>query len=179
MDFIWIFIAFVFGLGVRSMSLPPMIGYLVAGFVLHYAGVQPEDRLQTIANLGITLMLFTIGLKLRLATLLRPEIWATTILHMGMTILLALAALLAFGWAGVLLFDGLDFSAALIIAFALSFSSTVFAINVRPALRRTAAPQSRQTRLAQPSRGRVRTPCVAKSVGSVGTAAPSPTSAPL
>tara|TARA_B110001469_G_scaffold64643_1_gene61887 strand:+ start:594 stop:746 length:153 start_codon:yes stop_codon:yes gene_type:complete len=31
--------------------------------------------LDVIANLGVTLILFTIGVKLRLRTLARPEIW--------------------------------------------------------------------------------------------------------
>lgn len=124
----WIAVAFIFGLLFRQINLPPMVGFLVAGFVLHLLGAKNDPFLLAVADMGVTLLLFTIGLKLRLGTLLRPEVWATTSLHMGVSILLTFATLLALGWAGVLLFDGLDFSAALIIAFALSFSSTVFAV---------------------------------------------------
>lgn len=124
----WIAIAFLSGLLFRQINLPPMIGFLVAGFILHLFGAESDQFLASIADMGITLLLFTIGLKLRLSTLLRPEIWATTGLHMGATVILAAAFIAALGWAGFLLFDGMDYQTALIIAFALSFSSTVFAV---------------------------------------------------
>lgn len=124
----WIAIAFLCGLLVRQISLPPMVGFLVAGFVLHLFGAENDQFLLAVADMGVTLLLFTIGLKLRVNTLLRPEIWATTSLHMGATILLASGFIMVLGWAGFLLFEGLDYTTALIIAFALSFSSTVFAV---------------------------------------------------
>lgn len=124
----WIAVAFISGLLVRQINLPPMVGFLIAGFVLHLLGAENDRFLLAVADMGVTLLLFTIGLKLRLSTLLRPEIWATTGIHMGASIVLGLATMLSLGWAGVLLFDGLDISAALIVAFALSFSSTVFAV---------------------------------------------------
>ena len=124
----WIAIAFLSGLLVRQVGLPPMVGFLIAGFVLHLFGAENDQFLLSVADMGITLLLFTIGLKLRLSTLLRPEIWATTSLHMGATIIIATGFIAALGWAGFLLFEGMDFQTALIIAFALSFSSTVFAV---------------------------------------------------
>ncbi|MCW8916213.1 MAG: cation:proton antiporter [Magnetovibrio sp.] len=124
----WIAVAFLFGLSVRQINLPPMVGFLLAGFMLHLLGAENDQFLLAVADLGVTLLLFTIGLKLRLNTLIRPEIWATTGLHMVAIIVLTVALVLALGWAGVLLFDGLDFSSALVLAFALSFSSTVFAV---------------------------------------------------
>lgn len=120
--------AFAFGLMFRYINLPPMVGFLVAGFILHLLGAENDAFLLAVADMGVTLLLFTIGLKLRIGTLARAEIWATTGLHMIASIGFGVAMLLALGWAGVLLFDGLDFSSALIVAFALSFSSTVFAV---------------------------------------------------
>ena len=43
LDVVWVSIAFAFGLGARLVGLPPMTGYLLAGFVLfdnhgQYAG---------------------------------------------------------------------------------------------------------------------------------------------
>ena len=73
MEFAFILIAFTFGLGLKLIGLPPMIGYLIAGFALNYLGFQSTDSLQTIANLGITLMLFTIGLKLNVRDLYKKE----------------------------------------------------------------------------------------------------------
>lgn len=124
----WIAIAFAIGLLFKQIKLPPMVGFLVAGFALHALGAESDQFLMEVADLGVTLLLFTIGLKLRLSTLLRPEIWATTTVHMGLITLTALAFLLGLGSMGFLVFDGLSFSAALIVAFALSFSSTVFAV---------------------------------------------------
>ena len=122
--------AFLFGLLVRRANLPPMVGFLIAGFVLHLLGAENDPFLLAIADMGVTLLLFTIGLKLRLNTLLRAEIWATTGIHMLTTVAFAFTALVALGGAGVLLFDGLNFTGAITLAFALSFSSTVFAVKI-------------------------------------------------
>ena len=78
MDFLWILIAFVCGFLAKQINLPPLIGYLAAGFGLHSFGVEPHSNLQSLANLGITLMLFTIGLKINFKTLLKPSVWAGT-----------------------------------------------------------------------------------------------------
>jgi len=125
MDFIWILFAFVCGLGVKVLSLPPLIGYLLAGFVLHFIGVEPDAGLDTLADLGITLMLFTIGLKLHVKDLAKKEVWAGTLSHMSVwTILMASLALLL-ATVAIPYFTGLDWKAAALLGFALSFSSTV------------------------------------------------------
>ncbi|MGB1027301.1 MAG: cation:proton antiporter, partial [Rhodospirillaceae bacterium] len=126
----WIAVAFLFGLLARQMTLPPMVGFLMAGFVLNLLGAENDPFLLAVADIGVTMLLFTIGLKLRLHTLLRPEIWATTGVHMIATIGFTAATILALGWAGILLFEGLDVTTALVLAFALSFSSTVFAVKI-------------------------------------------------
>ena len=74
MDFIWIFVAFLFGLSVRQIGLPPLVGYLVAGFSLNLLGFGSDASLQALADIGITIMLFTVGLKLNVRSLMRPEI---------------------------------------------------------------------------------------------------------
>jgi len=61
MDFIWIFFAFICGLTAKTINLPPSIGFLVAGFALNFFGYQADESLTILSNLGITLMLFTIG----------------------------------------------------------------------------------------------------------------------
>ena len=77
MDPIWIVIALFFGLIAKQVSLPPMVGYLVAGFVLSALGVKGGAVLDQIANIGVMLLLFGIGLKLRIRLLLEAEVWAT------------------------------------------------------------------------------------------------------
>jgi len=126
----WIAVAFLFGLAVKQVNLPPMVGFLIAGFVLHLLGAENDQFLLAIADMGVTLLLFTIGLKLRISSLVRPEIWATAGFHMLATITITVGVVLSLGRASVLLFQDLDFTSALIVAFAMSFSSTVFAVKI-------------------------------------------------
>lgn len=124
----WIACAFAFGLIFKQVGLPPMVGFLVAGFVLNFFGAESSKFLLETADLGVTLLLFTIGLKLRISTLVRPEIWATTVIHMAGSILVTTGLLLGLSLTGLLLFQQLDLATAVLVAFALSFSSTVFAV---------------------------------------------------
>src|SRR5210317_2465731 len=87
-DVAWITLAFALGFGARLVSLPPLVGFLATGFVLNYLGIASGEMLQKLADLGITLLLFTVGLKLNLRMLLRPQVWAVTGLHIGITIAL-------------------------------------------------------------------------------------------
>lgn len=130
MDFIWILFAFVCGLAVKLISLPPLIGFLLAGFALHFIGVEPTESLNTLANLGITLMLFTIGLKLHLSDLFKREIWASTLSHMGIWTLLFTSFSLLFSIAALPYFTDMNLQTAAILGFALSFSSTVCIIKL-------------------------------------------------
>lgn len=130
MDYLWIVVAFLCGFGVKQFGLPPLVGYLCAGFALNAYGINPNSNLDTLASLGITLMLFTIGLKINVRNLLQREVWAGASIHMviwSLTITLVFGGLATLG--GVQLF-GLEWSNALLIGFALSFSSTVCVIKI-------------------------------------------------
>ena len=85
-DLLWIAPALIAGIAAARIGLPPMVGYLLCGFVLNLSGEYDHDRLTTIGNLGVTLLLFTIGLKLDLRSLLRPVIWAGTTVHTAVVI---------------------------------------------------------------------------------------------
>lgn len=122
--------AFAFGLALSRMGLPPMVGFLVAGFAYNLSGFERPPGLDLIADLGITLLLFTIGLKLDIKSLARTEIWGTSVAHVVLSTAL---------FTGVLLFAQkffpiplLDLSLPAIVAlgFAFSFSSTVYAVKV-------------------------------------------------
>ncbi|WP_102795516.1 cation:proton antiporter [Bowmanella denitrificans] len=125
MDFIWVLFAFVCGLGVKMFNLPPLIGFLAAGFLLNFIGIRPAESLETLANLGITLMLFTIGLKLNIKDLLKREVWVGTGVHMLVWSSLLGALLIALGSLSLAYFAVLDWQTAALLGFALSFSSTV------------------------------------------------------
>jgi glutathione-regulated potassium-efflux system ancillary protein KefC len=145
MDFIWIFIAFLFGLGIKLLSLPPMIGYMLAGFILHYWGVEPESSLNALADIGITLMLFTIGLKLNISDLLKREVWFSSLSHMSLWVLIIAGVGVLISLISLALVSGANLITAAVIAFALSFSSTVCIIKL---LEETGEMKTRHGKLA-------------------------------
>jgi len=91
-DVTWLSLAFILGFLARQVHLPPLVGFLATGFVLNFFGIIGGESLQKLADLGITLLLFTVGLKLDTKVLIRPQVFS------------------------------------LMLAFALSFSSTVFVV---------------------------------------------------
>jgi glutathione-regulated potassium-efflux system ancillary protein KefC len=142
-DPLWIAIAFASGLLIKKVGLPPLIGFLAAGFVLNSLDAQSGEFLDALANLGITLLLFSIGLKLKLNSLAKPEVWGVATLHMAAVTLLMAGIVLLFSYTSLPLLSGLDFETALIIGFALSFSSTVFAVKVLDELGATSSMNGR------------------------------------
>jgi len=127
-DPIWIAIAFLFGALSRGMGLPPLVGFLIAGFVLNFFGLAGGHFLNEMADLGIALLLFTIGLKLKVKDLLQVEIWGSALAHILIFNLVSVAILLLLKQLNLPLFNQLSVINALIISFALSFSSTVFVV---------------------------------------------------
>lgn len=123
-----IFTAFVCGFLATRIGLPPLVGYLAAGFTLYSFGIETSDDIQQLADLGILLLLFSIGLKLKVKSLLRLEIWGSASLHMLFTVVLFSLLFFILGVIGISSFSGFTFQQAVLIAFALSFSSTVFAV---------------------------------------------------
>ena len=128
MDLWLIFVAFGFGFAANAVRLPPMVGYLVGGFVLHAFGQESNDAIELISELGILLLLFGIGLKLKLTTLAQPVVWAGASIHMAITTAVVAAIVLAAGALGVPLAENLSIWEAALVGFAFSFSSTVFAV---------------------------------------------------
>src|SRR5690554_157680 len=125
---IWISFAFGLGLLVKAVGLPPLIGYLAAGFLLSGLSattgitIEATNALGHIAHLGVLLLLFTVGLKLKLKSIVRPEVIGGSLLHFVIT-----CAMFA---PGLYLLLDLSWKTALLLAIALSFSSTVLAAKV-------------------------------------------------
>jgi len=140
LDFTWLavtntstaLIALVFVLGfiARQLQLPPMVGFLIAGFLLKLFGFEVTETLTTLADLGITLLLFTIGLKLDIRSLIRPQIWAVSGLHVVLVVVIFATVFSLLSYSSIPLLSGLDMQTSILLAFALSFSSTVFAVKV-------------------------------------------------
>jgi predicted Kef-type K+ transport protein len=129
-DPLWITIALLLGLVAKQLNLPPLVGFLVAGFLLNMGGAQGGPFLNEIADLGVTLLLFTIGLKLNFRQLLRTEVWGVASTHMLLIVLVNALLIIGLAQFSLPLFSGIDFTTAAVIGFALSFSSTVFAVKV-------------------------------------------------
>ncbi|MEP0354962.1 MAG: cation:proton antiporter family protein [Paraglaciecola sp.] len=130
MEFAFILLAFACGFGAKLLGLPTLIGYLAAGFVLNYLGFESTDNLQNLANLGITLMLFSIGLKLNVQDLLKKEVWLGSISHTLLWVTVVNLTLTALTYFGLSVFADLDFYTHCLLAFSLSFSSTVCIVKI-------------------------------------------------
>lgn len=128
---VWISLAFLFGLFAKRISLPPLIGFLAAGFVLNIFDItEGSQAMEVAADVGVMLLLFTIGLKLNIKDLFEKVIWMGTSLHMLITTTIMGGLVFLISVSGLQFFTQVDLPAAALIGFALSFSSTVFAIKV-------------------------------------------------
>ncbi len=124
---LWIGSAFICGFLVQRIGLPPLIGYLMTGFGLTYASqnygytLSGEDALREISHIGILVLLFTVGLKLKVRQVFKLEVFGTSVLHMLLSALFYAGVIhLVFSW---------DLSTSVLLASLLAFSSTVLAAN--------------------------------------------------
>lgn len=119
MDILWIGIAFAAGIAAQGVRIPTIVGYLIAGIVLSVIGVPDNsDLIIQIGDLGVTLLLFTVGLHLRLKSIVQPEVFGVGIIHL-------VISALVFGGIGLL--NDWDLGTASMVGIALGFSSTVLA----------------------------------------------------
>lgn len=115
----WIAAALILGLLAWRIGLPPLVGFLVSGFVLGALGMETPPALTGLAHAGVLLLLFAVGLKLRLKTLIRYEVWGTAVAHMVLVSTVLAVLIVTAG--------SFPWSLAVTLAVALSVSSTVFA----------------------------------------------------
>ena len=85
-------------------------------------GMEQRPLLGELAHAGVLLLLFAVGLKLRVKTLMRAEVWGTALLHLFATGVVGAAAIY---WG-----TGLAWFPAVVFAMTLGFSSTVLAAKV-------------------------------------------------
>jgi CPA2 family monovalent cation:H+ antiporter-2 len=98
----------------RSLRLPPMIGYLIAGLALgpHALGVVSErEETHRLAEFGVVFLMFSIGLEFSLTKLrsMRRLVFGLGSAQVGATIALAIAAAAALGapWQAGLALGGI------------------------------------------------------------------------
>lgn len=125
---VWIGFAFLLGLLIKQVGLPPLIGYLAAGFaIFQFSGelgmpANSSEILNHIAHLGVLLLLFTVGLKLNPKKVMKSEVIGTGVLHMAFSVAI---------FTPVIYFvTGVELMTAVMLSTALSFSSTVLVAKV-------------------------------------------------
>ncbi|KKQ98506.1 MAG: Transporter, CPA2 family [Candidatus Woesebacteria bacterium GW2011_GWB1_39_12] len=113
-----------FGIIAKLIKQPILIGYLFAGFFLAATGfVGDNTYLQNLGKIGITLLLFLLGMEIKIHELF--QFGKTTLVSSLVQIIVS--SILAFFLS---LMMGFDFIASLYIAFSLSFSSTIVVIKL-------------------------------------------------
>lgn len=121
MEILWIAVAYILGLGASYLGLPPLVGYLVGGFILGEWEIGKSPAIHIIAETGVLLLLFSVGLKLNFKSLLNWEV-----LGIGTIDLIAIGA----GFTLLFLITEIASSPAVFLGLGLAFSSTVFAAKV-------------------------------------------------
>ena len=114
-------LAFVFGMIANRMKLSPLVGYLVAGIIVgpHTAGfVADQELAPQLAEIGVILLMFGVGLHFSLADLMKVRKIAIP------GALVQIAAATALGW-GLGRLMGMGDVEAVLMGFALSVASTV------------------------------------------------------
>lgn len=120
--------AAVLAIAFVKLKIPPIAALLCAGVVLGPAGLEAvHDRasIDTIANLGLTLLLFVIGLEVNLKSLLASgrTLIVTGALQVPLTLAAGCGLFLVIGMSGWALLTG--FYPALYLGVACAFSSTL------------------------------------------------------
>jgi Kef-type K+ transport system membrane component KefB len=123
--------AAVLAIAFVKLKIPAIAALLCAGVVLGPAGLEAvHDRasIDTIANLGLTLLLFVIGLEVNLKSLLASgrTLIVTGALQVPLTLGVGLGAFLVIGASGWALLGG--FYPALYLGVACAFSSTLLVV---------------------------------------------------
>ncbi|QGU01542.1 Glutathione-regulated potassium-efflux system protein KefC [Corynebacterium kalinowskii] len=121
--------AIIGGFVASVLRLPPLIGFLGAGFAISAIGLESIPFVDNMAELGVTTLLFTIGLKLNPRDIAGPRVIGSATGHaVANTVIFAVI----FGIASLLPLrelTGLSLTSLIFIGIATSFSSTVFVMS--------------------------------------------------
>ena len=120
--------------GCRSLKLPPMLGYLVAGVLIGphaFALAQDSEGVRHLGEFGVVFLMFVIGLEFSLPKLraMRQHVFGLGLLQVALTMLLAtlgalaLARLLPDPWR-------MSWQTALALSGALAMSSTAIVVKL-------------------------------------------------
>ncbi|MDF3034685.1 MAG: putative exchanger [Alphaproteobacteria bacterium] len=118
--------ALVGGLGFARLKQPPILGYILAGILLGPSGmglIQSRSQVGLLAELGVLLLLFVVGMELSLRTFKKVWVVSTlcTIFQVAASILITGLLAKFFGWS---------FGLSLLLGFVLSLSSTAVVVKM-------------------------------------------------
>ncbi|MBP9752622.1 MAG: cation:proton antiporter [Proteobacteria bacterium] len=112
------------GLILARFRLPPILGYIFAGVLLGPSGlrlIESREVVDTLAQLGVLLLLFVIGMELNLRTF--KKVWVvttvSTLLQTIFSLLMCIIASYFFNWS---------FGMLLILSFIITLSSTAVVV---------------------------------------------------
>ena len=114
------------GMAMVQFRQPPIIGYIFAGILLGPSTlglVQDRESIETLAEIGVIMLLYFIGIELSLQSF--RQIWKTAV---GATALQIVVSLLLVFWLGPRF--GLSVGQILLFAFCLAVSSTAVSVTV-------------------------------------------------
>ena len=79
---IWMTGAFLVGQVFRIISLPPLVGFILSGYFFTIIGMSDDiGLLELPAEIGVELLLFSIGLKIRPSAFLNRYLIAVVLIH--------------------------------------------------------------------------------------------------
>lgn len=120
-------VAAIGGILAKVLRQPAIIGYILAGIVISFFHIlrpgQNDEMIRVMGQLGVTLLLFLVGLELPLSELTRMGKTAS-ITGIGQIVT---TSIIGFGITRLL---GFDIKPALFLAIAVSFGSTVIVVNI-------------------------------------------------
>lgn len=114
------------GIAMRSFKQPPVLGYILAGVLLGPTGlglVENRDNISTLAELGVLMLLFVIGMNLSLRGI--KEVWKVAVITTAAQIGVGIGGMLALGQ-----FMEWSIELSLFFGFVFALSSTAVAVKM-------------------------------------------------
>jgi CPA2 family monovalent cation:H+ antiporter-2 len=131
------------GVVARRLGLPAVVGYLLVGlsvgpFTPGY--IADREQLETLANVGVVLLLFEVGIELDLRALRREPraLMAAAPLQVALTVVVVAVLLGALG---------VEARGGITLGLALALSSSVVVVNITRSRKRTTDPETERTML--------------------------------
>ena len=119
-------VAVVFGFLLVRLEQPPIVGYILTGVVLGPTGfglVSNTDTITLLAELGVIMLLFLVGMELSVRAFARVAGLAATVAAGQVVVALAITG--AFGWL-----SGWPVSQMAVLGFIVAISSTAVAVQM-------------------------------------------------